>query len=366
MVLQRWTCLTALFLALGITWAPASQAANAGVFDDVSRTWHEPTSDASSTLEGATPEGSQLVDLQNGLEADGSLERNGGELVDVQLLGGGNNGRLLGFIGQSDRAFYYFISPQSNPLLFEDPRTVSEVRAHFVNQWIPNNNPVFLGGTAQYVALQARVALTERLSFIATKDGYIWLNPTNPAVGNPEGFADVAGGLKYNLIRNPATQTIVSAGFTYDFIDGARRVFQGNGNGEFNVFLTGGREFFEVFHWMGNSGLRLPLDTNARSSMYWSSHAFDVMLTRRLYLTTQFNWFHWFESGGALPVDFEGSDLFNLGSNNVAGNDLVTQSVGTRFKFGRYHETGIAYELPLTQRKDLMEGRFYFDVILRY
>ena len=234
------------------------------------------------------------------------------------------------------------------------------------NQWIPSNNPVFLGGTAQYVAVQARVALTQRLSFIATKDGYLWLNPTNPALGNPEGFADVAGGLKYNLIRNPSTQTLLSAGFTYDFIDGARRVFQGNGDGEFNVFLTGGQEFFDVAHWVSASGFRMPLDSNARSSMFYWSNAFDVMLTQRLYATTQINWFHWYESGGALPVNFEGNDLFNLGATDVAGNDLVTGSFGGRFKFGRYHETGIAYEMPLTQRKDLLEGRLYLDLILRY
>jgi hypothetical protein len=58
--------------------------------------------------------------------------------------------------------------------------------------------------------------------------------------------------------------------------------------------------------------------------------------------------------------------MFNLGSNAVEGHDIVTGSIGGRFKFGRYHETGVAYELPLTQRKDLLEGRLYFDLTFRF
>lgn len=142
MLLHRWTSLAALFLALGVTSAPAAQAATGGVFDDVARAWHEPAVADASSLRAAAPADAELVDLQDGLAAEGALDLgDGAAYSDVQLLGRSNNGRLLGFIGRSDRAFYYFISPQSNPLLFEDPRTLSEVRAHFVNQWIPNNNP---------------------------------------------------------------------------------------------------------------------------------------------------------------------------------------------------------------------------------
>lgn len=326
-------------------------------WDSVRRSWFDDGDRAAASVEPAAV--NEPIDLTEQLAREASSP--GGDYFNVGLRG--DNGRLFGLIAPSDRDFFYFVSPQSNPLLFEDPRTLTEVRAHFVNQWIPHSNPVFGGGTAQYLAVQARIAVTKRLSIIATKDGYLWLNPG--ATAGSEGFADIAAGLKYNLIRNPETQTIVSAGFTHAFPSGAGRVYQGNGNGEWNLFLTGGREFFGCAHWVSGAGLRLPDNDVQSSSSYWSN-SFDVQLTRRLYGLFQVNWFHWFESGTALPVNFEGNDLFNLGSTSVAGNNIVTSSLGSRFKFGRYHEAGIAYEVPLTQRKDLLQSRLYLDLILRY
>jgi len=333
-------------------------SADAPNWDTVRRSWFD--AEAASTAVHPTTL-LKAVDLVEPAIRDGAARD--AELVDVVLRG--SNGRLLSVIAPSDRDFFYFVSPQSNPLLFEDPRTLTEVRAHFVNQWIPNSNPAFGGGTAQYLAVQARIALTKRLSIIATKDGYLWLNPGTGPVANTEGSADIAAGLKYNLIRDPATQTIVSAGFTHAFPSGAGRVFQGNGNGEWNLFLTGGREFFGCSHWLSGTGLRLP-DSGVQSSSWYWSNSFDVQLTRRFYGLFQVNWFHWFDSGTALAANFEGNDLFNLGSTNVKGNDIVTSSFGGRYKFGRYHEAGIAYEVPLTERKDLLQSRLYLDVILRY
>ena len=89
--------------------------------------------------------------------------------------------RLLGLIAPSDPCFREFISPLTNPLFFEDPRTLTEARTIYAHQWIPAANPVFGGGQAQYVATQMRAALTKRLSLIATKDGYFWIDPASPA-----------------------------------------------------------------------------------------------------------------------------------------------------------------------------------------
>ena len=289
----------------------------------------------------------------------------GAELIDTGLVR--NNGRLLGLFGRSDQAFRDFISPASNVLFFEDPRTLTEFRVHFVNQWIPGNNPVFQGGNAQFLAAQIRVALTQRLSIIATKDGYIWLNPGNPGMASSEGFADVAAGLKYNLIRNPDSQTIVSLGGTVELDTGAHRVFQGSGNGEFHLFSTAGQEFFGgLAHWNMAGGLRLPSDTTARSTMSYWSNQWDVKLTDRLYFLTGVNWFHWLKSGNNLAANFEGMDLFNLGANNVAGNDIVTSSIGLRYRFGRMNEAGICFEVPLTDRRDLLASRLYTDLCIRF
>ena len=292
---------------------------------------------------------------------------NNGCTSDGGLLGGGLlGGGLPGFVKPSDTCFSNFISPISNPLFFEDPRTLSEVRLIFANHWLPQNNPVFQGGQAQYLAMQARVALTERLSFIANKDGYIWMDPDNPAVGNPDGWADIAAGLKYNLIRDVENQHILSVGATYELPVGSNQVFEGRGTGEFHVFATNGIAITPKSHWLTASGFRLPTNTAARSQMwYWSNH-YDYNSWGRWYAVGEVNWFSWMQSGNALPVNFEGGDLFNLGSTNVAGNNMVTMAFGARRKLWNMSELGVGYELPVSQRQDVMSSRLYMDLILRY
>lgn len=275
--------------------------------------------------------------------------------------------KLFGLIAPSDTCFADFVSPISNPLFFEDPRTLTEVRTIFANHWIPDSNPVFNGGNAQYLAAQVRVALTERLSIVANKDGYIWLDSNNEAaIPDEDGFADVAAGLKYNLLRDPASQTIVSAGLIYEIDVGTHDVFQGRGDGEFHLFATAGKAITPKAHWLTASGFRLPTDTTARSQMwYWSNHV-DYEFRDNWYALLECNWFHWMQSGEALPVNFEGGDLINLGATDVAGNDVVTMAVGGKKKFGSYHELGAGYEFPVTNRKDFLQSRLYIDLILRY
>ena len=275
--------------------------------------------------------------------------------------------RLFGLIAPSDRCFSEFVSPITNPLFFEDPRTLTEARVIFANHWIPDSNPVFQGGNVQYFATQLRAALTDRLSIIATKDGYIWLDSNNEAaIPDEDGWADVAAGLKYNLIRDPDNQTLLSAGLTYELDVGTNHVFQGEGDGEFHLFATGGQQIGDRMHVLSASGFRLPVDTDARSQMwYWSNHV-DYEVVDRWYALLEINWFHWMQSGNALPVNFEGGDLFNLGSTDVAGNNIVTLGVGAKKRFGDMHELGVGYEFPVTDRKDVLQSRLYLDLILRY
>ncbi|MEZ6134687.1 MAG: hypothetical protein R3C53_07240 [Pirellulaceae bacterium] len=52
---------------------------------------------------------------------------------------GGRDDGLLGYglVKHSDRCFDDFISPMTNPVFFEDPRTLSEVRFIFLNHELP-------------------------------------------------------------------------------------------------------------------------------------------------------------------------------------------------------------------------------------
>jgi len=264
-----------------------------------------------------------------------------------------------GVIKPSDHAFDDFISPMSNPVFFEDPRNLTEVRFIFIN----HNLPRALGGNSvQVYAAQFRVALTERLSLIATKDGLIYTQ--SPVLDS--GFADVAAGLKYNFYRDPEAGRLLSAGITYEIPMGTERSLQGNGDGEFNFFLTGGTRFGNRSHWLSAVGFRQPIDRGAENAVwYWSNHYDYRLRNLPVYLFGELNWWHWASSGdmGALP---EGGDLFNLGGSGLTGNNIVSRAVGIKYKPRQNVEAGFAYEFPLTRRKGLLDDRWTADLIFRF
>jgi hypothetical protein len=271
-----------------------------------------------------------------------------------------SNHKLFGLFRESDHEFSRFISPMSNPVFFEDPRTLTEARAIFLNHQIPGE----LGGNnVQVVAMQLRGAITERLSIIATKNGYLFSQ--NPLLR--DGFADLNAGLKYNLYRDVDTQTLLSTGFTYGIPLGSTRALQGRGTGEFNFFASGGTEFLENWHYISTAGIRVPTHTTQQNlSTYWSNHV-DVRLGETgFYLFTEVNWFHWLTSANGFPVPVEGLDFFNLGSVGVAGNDIVTGAYGLKYKPSKYLEFGVAYEIPYTRRRDILQDRIAVEAIFRY
>ena len=253
--------------------------------------------------------------------------------------------RLFGLFKRSEPCFDSFISPMTNPVFFEDPRNLTEARAIFLQHNVPAATG---GGDVRLLALQLRAAITDRLSIIATKDGYIM--STNSLID--DGWADVAAGLKYVLFANPTTQRIMSAGFTYEMPVGSPRAFQGNGDGEFHIFATGGMEIFDYGHWISASGFRLPGDRGAESSMwYWSNHL-DYEVRDGWYAVAETNWFNWIDSGDNTALaGIEGGDLFNFGSTGVTGNNIVTQAFGVKYKRNRHRELGVAFEFPVTSRK---------------
>jgi len=269
---------------------------------------------------------------------------------------------LLGYgiIKPSDKCFDDFISPMTNPIFFEDPRSLTEVRFIFIN----HNLPGALGGNSvQVYAAQLRARITDRLSLIATKDGLIYSQ--SPLI--EPGLADLAAGLKYNLYRDVENGRLLSVGATYEIPMGSNKSLQGNGNGEFHFFVTSGTRIGNRSHWLSASGIREPADTNLENRVwYWSNH-FDYQLANRpLYAFTEVNWYNWQSSGTAFPLPVEGGDIFNLGSVGVTGNDIVTQAVGMKAKPRSNIEAGIAYEFPLTERRGVLEDRITADLIFRF
>jgi hypothetical protein len=275
---------------------------------------------------------------------------------------GGSDRGLLGYglIKHSDTCFNDFISPMTNPVFFEDPRTLSEVRFIFLH----HNLPAALGGhSAQAYAMQVRAALTKRLSVIATKDGFVYSQ--SPLL--EPGYLDIAAGLKYNLYRDAYNGRLLSVGMTFEAPTGSKKSLQGNGNGEFHFFTTGGTRIGEKSHWISATGLREPADTTLENRMwYWSNHFDRQIGDRPLYAFTEINWYHYSKDGTAFPAPVHGGDIFNLGSTGVAGDNLVTQAIGLKAKPRSNQEVGVAYEFPLSPLEGLMRNRLTADWIIRY
>jgi hypothetical protein len=183
-----------------------------------------------------------------------------------------------------------------------------------------------------------------------------------------DGWADVTAGLKYNFMRDTCAGRLVSAGFTYEMPVGSTRTLQAIGDGEFHAFLTGGTRLFNgLGHYLGAFGYRFPVDDDVQSTaIHWSNH-FDVQLTERIYAFTDIVWWHWTDSANdGADLGVSGQDVINLYSTNVTGNDLVTQSVGLKFKPSGNAELGVAYEFPLSGFEDILANRLQAELILRY
>lgn len=289
---------------------------------------------------------------------------------------GCDSGCATSFLGglslrKSDHCFDDFISPMANFVHFEDPRTLTELRPIFVHHELPTRMGTLgiNGGDTQLLAAQFRIALTERLSLIAVKDGYFWAD--NDGVMSTvygDGWADVTAGLKYNLVRDVKRGTLLSSGFTYEIPLGDERALQSVADGEFHLFTSFAQRLLDGdAHYMTTFGWRLPVDGGSQTeSLHWSNHL-DFRMTKSLYLVSEWVWWHWIDdASGGLPLGVGGQDAFNLPTTNVAGKDLLTQSLGFKYKPCGNYEFGMAYEFPLTDFKDVIDQRIQVDMIFRY
>jgi hypothetical protein len=225
--------------------------------------------------------------------------------------------------------------------------------------------------------------LTDRIAFIATKDGYVWLRPKE-ALTNEDGWANIALGAKYNFFRDPEHLALATLGLRYEISSGNQDVFQGKADGVFNPFLSGGWGVEDLaglgdFHLLGYVGARLPIDDSDSTFFDLSVHAdWGLELpfegANPIYPLVELNWVQVLDGGKRLPIDQEGFDFFNLGSRGAGGEGVVTMAVGARYRIsddlgeilGRTlgMDIGAAWEAPVTDREDIFGWRVTTDLIV--
>jgi hypothetical protein len=277
----------------------------------------------------------------------------------------------------SDPCFDQFISPVTNPFLFEDPRSLTEVRPILIYQTIANSAPFFQGGDVLFVGARGSVALTDRLSFTINKLGGIGIYPDNNTFfPDSFGFAEVWLGGKYTFIRNPDSGTLLAGGAIFQIPAGDDKVFQHTGDLSVVPYVSFGQNLKVLPQRFGNINildtLGFSFSTNdQRSNYFYNSFHIDYNVAglNRIYPLVELNWFHYTRSGEASFIGMEGTDLVNFGAQGIEGRDYLTLAVGGRYKlarFGEHIQLGGALEFPLIAPNDLNRFRLTFDVIFRY
>lgn len=268
-----------------------------------------------------------------------------------------------------------FVMPMQMPYLFEDPFITSGL--NLVGIWHDYPNGSALGGGEIWVlALQARLAITDRLAFIATKDGFVFHRPNSPLLSNKEGFFDIAAGFKYALIDMPERNFILTPSFRIDIPVGQRKVFSGNGGGEAIPAVSAAWGVGD-FHVIAQLGGRIPFKGDKESSQFfWNAHL-DYALLPWLVPFFEVGGMHYTSSGdGSLGIDtslgqlplstvqaalgtgpFEGADVANLGSQAISGADIYIGTFGVRAPIGEHVSLGVSYDVPFSERKDIYKQR---------
>src|SRR3546814_8694401 len=113
---------------------------------------------------------------------------------------------LNGSLGEGRHSRY--VPPLTNPVFNETPYITTEARAIYLYNRLPNDF-VTGGGYVNLVALQLRLALTERLGFIATKDGYADAH-FDEALDDEDGFSNIAFGFKYAILSDPESESLLT------------------------------------------------------------------------------------------------------------------------------------------------------------
>jgi hypothetical protein len=272
---------------------------------------------------------------------------------------------------ESDHCFDQFISPITNPFLFLDPRSQTEVRPIYMFQVTPHSNPTYDGGLINFLGLQASVAITDRLSVIMNKFGIIWNDPKNGTDGlqKHSGISEIWLTPQYTFWRDERCGTIAAAGVIFQIPSGASNVFQDTGTLTVVPYITVGQNFLRDFNALVTFGYALS-DSHRAEYFYNSYHLdYDIGGLHRIYPLIELNWLQYTSAGNSRPFSgFEGGDLINFGNHAVSGASNLTLAFGARYKFMGSPNllAGLAFEFPLIASKELNNFRMTVDFILRY
>ncbi len=270
-----------------------------------------------------------------------------------------------GSLGEGPTKHKRYVPPIANPLFNETPYITTEIR--FIHQYT-DIAPTFAstGGNINLYAAEVRVALTERLGFIASKDGFANAN-FKAGLDDDEGLANISVGFKYALHSDAKANSIFTVGVEYEpptgtlVTSGIR--LQGNGSGFVDIFATGSKAFGKL-GLQGSFGPNIAIDSDDNSSLFHYSATANYEIYPNLFPTVEFNGYANIGNGNRTAGDFEGADILNFGSTDSGNIALV--AAGVRYVVNDNIRLGGNYEVPVTDRKDYIDWRTHIDMIISF
>jgi hypothetical protein len=271
------------------------------------------------------------------------------------------------------------------PYLFEDPFVTTNAVPYFLWHDFPEQS-VFDGGALYAAALQLRVALTDRVALIATKDGFVWNRNGNPLLEDSQGYMNIAAGVKVALWQNREAGQILSGILRVEVPTGSSDQYQGHKSGMAVPSLSGAASTGPV-RWIADLGAQIPFDgRDLSSSIFYHVYA-GLDVTPYVQPFVQISGLRWIESGnGSLPIRlknggtldldtvqnvlgtgaFEGADVVNLGSQLVDNLDLITAAAGVHLPLAEHVTLSVAYERPITEPKGIFQQRITSALVLEF
>ncbi len=263
-----------------------------------------------------------------------------------------------------------YVPPITAFIFNESPYITTEIRPFFLYHKIPDEF-VTTGGSVTAVGAQLRLAVTDRLALIATKDGYVDID-FDAALPDEDGWANLAFGAKYAVIADPEEETFVTVGARYELPSGDLNSgglsIQGDGDGFIDVFVTGATMVSERAGIQGSLGVDMALDNDHDSSFLHASVHGNYEVTEGFFGVVEANVVSTVDDGtrtdSAVVGSFEGVDVFNFGNND--SGTVATAAFGARLRITDSVMLGLAYEFPVTGREDIFDDRVTTDAVITF
>ncbi|MFN0056814.1 MAG: hypothetical protein ACKVX7_00020 [Planctomycetota bacterium] len=288
-----------------------------------------------------------------------SADQSAGKMADAKM----NFDLWPGFVSGMGKNFRASPRPLDSPLYFEDPFIATDIRPIFLYHEFPRHS-LLGGGHLTVLAVQARLALTERLALIATEDGYTDLEASALPAG--DGWNNLAAGFKYALHVDYEQKSILTAGARWTLSNGSRDVFQGIED-EVSLFVTGAKTMDRI-HLMADVVGRITTHhEQGNDSLSWDVQA-AYELTPRFFPLVEYHGFTYLSNGNRIQVRDGLLDYGNLGAGDVRGSDVHWATVGYRYEVADGVQWGLGYGFALRTpgKNDIYEERLITGLVFLF